>query len=102
VLESKAGKPRKTNHQRRDEANQQNKLKKKFSKTVTNPKTGRTKTVKYGEKGSKIGPIGSKRADAYCARSNKIKGDWRSDPNSPNRLSRAKWGCRGDKSVERE
>jgi hypothetical protein len=76
-------------------------MKKKFSKTVTNPETGRKKTVKYGEKGSKIGPIGSPRADAYCARSNKIKGDWRNDPNSANRLSRKKWGCSGSKSVKK-
>ena len=76
-------------------------MKKKFSKTVTNPETGRKKTVKYGEKGSKIGPIGSPRADAYCARSNKIKGDWRKDRNSPNALSRKKWGCSGSKSVKK-
>jgi len=74
-------------------------MKKRFSKKVKNPETGRTKTVKYGQSGSKIGPKGSKRADAYCARSNKIKGDWRSDSNSPNSLSRKKWGCRGSKSV---
>ena len=29
---------------------------KKYSKTVTNPKTGRKKTVKYGAKGYTIGP----------------------------------------------
>ena len=56
-------------------------MEKKSSKTIVNPETGRTKTVKYGQKGSKIGPIGSPRADAYCARSAKIKGDWKSDPN---------------------
>jgi hypothetical protein len=76
-------------------------MKKKFSKTVTNAETGRKKTVKYGQSGSKIGPIGSARADAYCARSNKIKGDWKSDPNSPNKLSRKKWGCSGSKSVKK-
>jgi hypothetical protein len=76
-------------------------MKKKFSKTVTNPETGRKKTVKYGQSGSKIGPIGSDRADAYCARSNKIKGDWRKDRNSPNSLSRKKWGCSGSKSVKK-
>jgi hypothetical protein len=78
-----------------------NLMEKKFFKTVENPETGRTKTIKYGQAGSKIGPIGSKRADAYCARSNKIAGDWRSDPNSPNNLSRRKWGCSGSKSVKK-
>lgn len=32
---------------------------------------------------------------------NKIKGDWRSDRNSPNALSRKKWGCVGSKSVKK-
>ncbi len=77
-------------------------MEKKFSKTIKNPDTGREKTVKYGQKGSKIGPIGSKRADAYCARSNNIAGDWRSDSNSPNSLSRKKWGCSGAKSVKKK
>jgi len=72
-------------------------MEKKFSKKVTNPKTGREKTVKYGQKGSTIKP-GTKKGDAYCARSAKIKGDWKSDPNSPNNLSRKKWKCQGSKS----
>ena len=72
-------------------------MEKKFSKTVVNKETGRTKTVKYGQKGATISP-GTKRGDAYCARSAKIKGDWKSDPNSPNNLSRKKWGCVGSKS----
>ena len=74
-------------------------MEKRFSKVVKNPKTGRTKTVKYGQKGATISP-GSKRGDAYCARSAKIKGDWKSDPNSPNRLSRKKWRCKGSKSMK--
>ncbi len=40
----------------------------------------------------------TKDGDAYCARSNKIKGDWRKDPDSPNNLSRRKWKCHGNKS----
>jgi len=72
-------------------------MEKRFSKVVKNPTTGRTKTVKYGQKGATISP-GSKRGDAYCARSAKIKGDWKSDPNSPNNLSRKKWKCVGSKS----
>ena len=73
-------------------------MEKRFKKVVTNPTTGRKKTVKYGQKGATISP-GSARGDSYCARSAKIKGDWKSDPNSPNQLSRKKWRCKGDKSM---
>lgn len=79
------------------------KFKRRFKKVVTNKKTGRKKTVKFGQAGKakdggdRIRPNTSK-GDAYCARSNKIKGDWRSDPNSPNNLSRKKWKCHGNKS----
>ena len=64
---------------------------------------GRTRKVSYGQAGKakdggdRIRP-GTSKGDAYCARSNKIKGDWRSDPNSPNNLSRRKWKCIGNKS----
>lgn len=75
---------------------------KKSVKVVENPETGRTKKVSYGQKGSTIGPKGSKRADAYCARSLGIKKrlpkEEQNDPNTPNNLSRKKWGCVGDKS----
>ncbi len=74
-------------------------MEKRFSKVVTNPDTGRRKTVKFGQVGATISP-GSKRGDSYCARSNAIKGDWRSDKNSPNNLSRRKWKCKGDKSMK--
>lgn len=81
-------------------------MKKRFKKLVTYVEDGKKKrkTVRYGQAGKaadggdRIRP-GSKKGDAYCARSNKIKGDWRSDPNSPNNLSRKKWRCRGDKSM---
>lgn len=72
-------------------------MEKKFQKVIKNPNTGRKKTVKYGQKGSEIRP-GTSKGDSYCARSANIKGDWKSDPNSPNNLSRKKWGCRGEKS----
>jgi hypothetical protein len=49
-------------------------MEKRFSKVVTNPETGRKKTVRFGQKGATISP-GSKRGDSYCARSAKIKGD---------------------------
>jgi hypothetical protein len=80
-------------------------MEKRFKKIVTNPKTGRKKTVRYGQAGKakdgkdRIQPL-TKKADAYCARSAKIKGDWKSDPNSPNRLSRKKWKCKGSKSMK--
>lgn len=76
---------------------------KRFVKVVKNPETGRTNKISYGQAGKasdggdRIRPS-SKKADSYCARSNKIKGDWRSDPNSPNNLSRRKWKCVGNKS----
>lgn len=80
-------------------------MEKRFTKIVTNPETGRKRTVKYGQAGKakdgkdRIRP-GTAKGDAYCARSAKIKGDWASDPNSPNNLSRRKWKCKGSKSVK--
>ena len=80
-------------------------MEKRFEKKVKNPKTGRTKTVKYGQTGKaadggdRIRP-GTSKGDSYCARSAKIKGDWKDDPNSPNNLSRKKWRCRGSKSMK--
>ena len=72
---------------------------KKYSKTVTNPKTGRKNKVRYGAKGYKIAP-GTSKGDRYCARS---FGDMKShskdcsgkDRNTPLCLSRAKWRCSG-------
>ena len=43
-------------------------MEKKFSKTVVNKETGRTKTVKYGQKGATISP-GTSKGNSYCARS---------------------------------
>lgn len=80
-------------------------IKPRFTKIVTNPKTGRKRKVEYGQAGKakdgkdRIRP-GTKKGDAYCARSAKIKGDWKKDPNSPNNLSRKKWKCRGSKSMK--
>ena len=77
---------------------------KRFVKVVTNPKTGRKRRIGYGQVGKakgggdRIRP-GTAKGDAYCARSLKIKGNWKNDPNSPNSLSRKKWKCRGAKSV---
>ena len=74
-------------------------------KIVKNAVTGTTRKVSYGQAGKakdggkRIRP-GTAKGDAYCARSAKIKGDWKSDPNSPNNLSRKKWKCRGSKSMK--
>lgn len=62
-------------------------------------KKWKTNGVSHGQKGVKTSP-GSSRGDAYCARSAGIKGDWKSDPKSPNNLSRKKWKCRGKKSMK--
>ena len=80
-------------------------MKKRFKKVVPNPETGRKNTIRYGLAGmasdgkDRIRPS-TKKADAYCARSAKIKGDWKDDPNSPNNLSRKKWKCKGSKSIK--
>ena len=78
---------------------------KKYSKTVTNPDTGRKKKVSYGAKGYRIAP-GTSKGDSYCARSYGIKKglskDKQNDPNTPNNLSRKKWKCRGKKSTKEE
>jgi hypothetical protein len=75
---------------------------KKYKKVVTNPKTGRKKTVRYGAKGYTIAP-GTDRGDSYCARSAgqmKKHPEAAKDPNSPLRLSRKKWKCSGKKSTK--
>jgi hypothetical protein len=78
---------------------------KRFVKIVENKETGRKKKISYGQAGKakdgkdRIRP-GTAKADNYCKRSNAIKGDWRSDPNSPNSLSRKKWKCKNDKSTK--
>lgn len=78
---------------------------KKYSKTVTNKKTGRKKKVSYGAKGYRIAP-GTSKGDSYCARSYGIKKglskDKQNDPNTPNNLSRKKWKCSGKKSMKEE
>lgn len=75
-------------------------------KLVKNSKTGRTRKVSYGQAGKakdggpRVRP-GTKKGDAYCARSaaqmKKFPKSAR-DPNSPLRLSRKAWRCVGKKS----
>ena len=76
---------------------------KRFVKVVKNPKTGRTRKVSYGQAGkSKNGKdriqAGTKKGDAYCARSAKIKKC--KNPPCANALSRKKWKCKGSKSMK--
>jgi len=62
--------------------------------------TSSGKKVSYGQKGAKVKP-GTKKGNSYCARSNaQMKKYPKSakDPNSPLRLSRKKWKCKGSKS----
>lgn len=57
--------------------------------------------VSYGQKGASVKP-GTKKGDSYCARSAGQMRDHPSaakDPNSPLRLSRKRWRCKGSKSV---
>ena len=76
------------------------------AKRVTNPKTGRTRKVSYGQAGKAKGggprvKPGTSKGDAYCARSMGQMKDHPSaakDPNSPLRLSRKRWKCSGTKS----
>ena len=76
---------------------------KRFAKKVKNPKTGRTRTVSYGQAGKakkggdRIRP-GTAKGNAYCVRSAKIKKC--KNPPCANTLSRRKWKCQGSRSVK--
>ena len=78
---------------------------KRFAKKVKNKKTGRTRTVSYGQAGKakkggdRIRP-GTAKGNAYCARSAKIKKC--KNPPCANALSRKKWKCQGSRSVAEE
>jgi hypothetical protein len=79
---------------------------KRFVKVVKNPKTGRTRKVSYGQAGKakgggdRIRP-GTPKGRSYCSRSagqmKKFPKAAR-NPNSPLRLSRKKWKCKGKSS----
>ena len=79
---------------------------KRFVKVIRNSKTGRIRKVSYGQVGrARSGgdriKRGTAKGDAYCSRSagiNKKYPRTARDPNSPNNLSRRKWGCRGKRS----
>jgi len=76
---------------------------KRFVKVVKDSETGRTRKVSYGQAGNaksggdRIRP-GTKKGDAYCARSAKIKKC--KNPPCANDLSRKKWKCSGSKSMK--
>ena len=60
------------------------------------------RTVRYGAKGAKVMP-GTPKGDAYCARSLGQMRDYpaaAADPCSPLRLSRKRWGCKGETSMK--
>ncbi len=73
------------------------------AKMVTDPKTGKKVKRSYGQAGktkdgkARVQP-GTKKGDAYCARSAEIKKC--KNPPCPNDLSRKKWKCRGKKSMK--
>ena len=59
------------------------------------------KKVSYGQAGAEVKPSTAK-GDAYCARSaGQLKDHPKAaaDPDSPLRLSRKRWKCKGDKST---
>ncbi len=64
--------------------------------------TASGKRVSYGQAGKGRVKPGTKKGDAYCARSLGIKkrlpASKRNDPNTPNNLSRKRWKCVGAKS----
>ena len=70
-------------------------MNKKYKKVVNG------KVIRYGAKGYRI-PPGTLKGDRYCARSwGQMKKYPKSaeNPNSPLRLSRQKWRCRGKVSL---
>lgn len=64
-------------------------------------RTADGKKVSYGQKGASVKPSTAK-GDSFCARSAgqmKQHPKAAADPDSPLRLSRKRWKCKGDKSV---
>ena len=57
---------------------------------IRNPYT--KKTIKVSSK-VKVGKSGSARQRSYCARSGKIRGNWKRNPNSKNLIQRRRWKC---------
>jgi len=62
------------------------------------------KKVSYGQAGKTPKP-GTKKGNSYCSRSDAQMKKYpkaAKDPNSPLRLSRARWKCQGKKSVKKK
>ena len=57
---------------------------------VRNPYTGKMQTVSMAV--SWAGRAGKKR-DSYCARTAKIRGNWKRNPKSKNLIQRRRWRC---------
>ena len=57
---------------------------------IRNPYT--KKMIKVSSK-VKVGKSGSARQSSYCARSGKIRGNWKRNPNSKNLIQRRRWKC---------
>lgn len=72
---------------------------KKFVKRVNGRCRSYGQAGKAKDGGARIRP-GTKKGDAYCARSAKIKKC--KNPPCANDLSRKKWKCRGSKSMKEE
>ena len=65
-------------------------------------RTASGKKVSYGQKGAKVKP-GTKKGNSYCARSaGQMKKHPKAakDANSPLRLSRKRWKCKGTRSTK--
>ena len=57
---------------------------------IRNPYTGGSIAVSIKVR---VGAPGSPRQRSYCARTAKIKGNWRRDRNSKNLVQRRRWKC---------
>ena len=57
---------------------------------IKNPYTGEMLTVSSAVR---VGARGSARWESYCARSARIFGNWKRDPNSKNLVQRRRWKC---------
>lgn len=57
---------------------------------VRNPYTGKIQTVSSKVR---VGKRGSGRQRSFCARTAKIRGNWKSNIRSRNIIQRRRWGC---------
>lgn len=57
---------------------------------IRNPYTGGMITVSSAVR---VGKPGSARQRSYCARSARIRGSWKRNPNAKNLVARRRWKC---------